>query len=232
MAEMDWKKRLKALEKLTKNKEPEELAEIAEKVTDPELRKLVLDVRRNLLERKISLEASEKCPACGAPMIDVEYCSANKGESKVTDVSIDWTTQKKKTTVTTPFTGIHTHHARYCPMCAVRKTRRIFALGILLLLIGVGAGIFGLLHLREGRSLYALLAFGGSLTAVAGFYLAGRYGSFIRHAAVPPVTNHALEMDTVHDFYSALYVCATPKAKIKRTEGNSVAFSRSYLRKE
>lgn len=187
--------------------------------------------RKRTEEHQKEVEASEKCPKCGKPLVDVEYYSCTRGQSKVTK-EIDWAANKKTTTVSTAYTGFHPHTARFCPSCAGRKMSGKYIAGIVMTILGillVPAGIYLTDEKLLGNRAILIIALGALLTVVGFKTFTGLNNTI--HSGKGSYTNSTLkESENLHDLVSELYIKTTPFSQIPRTEGDDSVVERGLVR--
>ena len=223
---------MREIERMARITDPDKLERFARETKYDLVRQTALSraaaMRRNLRDA----DRSDKCPKCGAPLVNVEYYSVFKGQGKVTNVQTDWSTMKKTTTTSTPYSNFHRHTAVFCPACAGRKVRRIHTTGLVMMLLGVVGGILALVALAGHMAdlpRYLIIA-GCVLLVIAGYYVTTSMSPYLP-TGEGTITNARLAgSEEMHDLISARYVRMTPFRDIERAEGTNAAVGRGFVR--
>ena len=220
------------LKRMARISDPDELERIAQRTPYEQIRKTAL-AKASVMRAAIrDADRSDKCPKCGAPLVNVEYYSAFKGQGKTTKVEIDWSAMKKTTTISTPYSNFHLHTAIFCPACAGRKIQRIHRSGIAMMLVGVLGVILALIALagRMAVTPRYLIAGGCALLVFIGYHFVTEMARYVP-TGEGTITNARLAAsEGMHDEISARYVRMTPFKNIVRAEGTNAVVGRGFVR--
>lgn len=223
---------IRELERMARISDPDELERMANRTPYEQIRKTALARASVMRAGMRDAERSDKCPKCGAPLVNVEYYSAFKGQGKTTKVETDWAAMKKTTTITTPYSNFHRHTAVFCPACSGRKVQRIHRSGIVMMLVGVLGVILGLIAMagRMADTPRYLTVAGCAMLVFVGYHIATGIAPYLP-TGEGLVTNARLAAsDEMHDLISARYVRMTPFKNIVRAEDTNAVVGRGFVR--
>lgn len=227
-------KMIREVNRLSKITDPDKLEQYANKTQNEKLREFAVVRARTIRADSEDTDNSEKCPKCGAPLVNIEYYSAFKGKGIVTKTETDWARMKKTATTSTPYSNFHLHTTVCCPACTGRKVLRIHRTGIAMMITGVLGAILGLFVLagRMANTPRYLIVGVCAVLIFIGFQYTSSMAPYLPTGEGTITNKRLAASEELHDFISERYVRMTPFESIERADGTNVVVGRDFVRKK
>lgn len=167
------KNELRAIEAVAKIDNMELLAEIARSASRDSIRNMAASRKTRIESNRIKSggHSQNRCPKCGAGMVEAEYYTATQGPRTVLSQQqeTDWATMKKTitTTTSTQYSEIEKQVGSICMCCAENKAHRLLTYGRVSFVVAV-IGVIAAVILLLSKDNVAWLFIGVAIAIIGG----------------------------------------------------------------